>query len=63
MRTERAYDRMPDHPAFRRIAKKQKWRFGWNFYVTGRNVQGHFIVGEGKNPAAARRDFQAQRRL
>lgn len=54
---------MPDHPTFRRIAKKQKWRFGWNFYVTGRNVQGHFIVGEGKNPAAARRDFQAQRRL
>lgn len=61
MKTERSFDRMPDHPTFRRIAKMHKWKFGWNFYVTGRNIKGHFIVGEGKTPAAAKQDFFKQR--
>lgn len=52
---------MPDHPTFRRIAKMHKWKFGWNYYVTGRNIKGHFIVGEGKTPAAAKQDFFKQR--
>ncbi len=54
---------MPDHPTFSRIAKRQKWKFGWNYYVTGRNLQGYRVIGEGKTPAAARRDFHAQRLL
>jgi hypothetical protein len=62
MRTTRSYDRLPDHPTFRLLAKKRKWPLGWNYYVTGRSVQGHFIVGEGKSAAAARRDLQTQRR-
>ncbi len=62
MKTERAYDRMPDHPTFRKLAKMHKWPLGWNYYVTGRSIQGHFIVGEGKTAAAARRDLQKQRR-
>lgn len=63
MRIERSYDRMPDHPTFRHLAKKHNWKFGWNFYVTGRDLRGHRIVGEGPTAAAAIRDFRAQRLL
>lgn len=62
MRVSREYDRMPEAGTFRKLAKKNNWKFGWSYYITGRSVQGYRIVGMGSSRAEAFQDYLRQRR-